>query len=480
MGTHISRVKSVDLDSWTDEQLQSVLMWGNARANKYWEAKLAPGHVPSEGKIENFIRTKYEAKRWVMDGPIPDPATLDADEDDDVPLNLVKEKQAIARANSLRGGGVASPVGPSQVRRAPQPDLYANDASQHRSSSGPPLARQNQVSSAPPPPQQQKAQKPADSLLGLDFFGTDTQPAPVRPSSAAPSSGVPGQSRPDLKQSILSLYASAPKTQATQHQNRSSVSSVVSGGAPSNSMGGLDDFAGLSFTSTTSPPPQQPQPQSQNAFSSLGSLANHRSPPPTSPPTQAFGGGFFDVRPQKPAAQPSYSHSRQKSSNSGFGAFDSAPAASPPAKSSSSGMNDLFDFATPTTSAAPPKPVTSPQPSSVFNLTKTQPAPKATPAPAATSTSQWDSNFDAFGTTNAWGAATSPQPTTQTTISASTNDFGWGSSTTSAVTSPKLSSTGGGFGQTSGGFGQSGGGFGQSSGSFGDRKSTRLNSSHWE
>ena len=64
MGTHISRVKSVDLDAWTDDQLQSVLKWGNARANKsvsarkktgydlmiyrYWEAKLAVGHVPSE------------------------------------------------------------------------------------------------------------------------------------------------------------------------------------------------------------------------------------------------------------------------------------------------------------------------------------------------------------------------------------------------------------------------------------------------
>ena len=67
MGTHISRVKSVDLDAWTDEQLQSVLRWGNARANKfvpqarinskrlieyrYWEAKLAPGHVPSEAQV---------------------------------------------------------------------------------------------------------------------------------------------------------------------------------------------------------------------------------------------------------------------------------------------------------------------------------------------------------------------------------------------------------------------------------------------
>ena len=35
MGTHISRVKSVDLDSWTDEQTQSMLRWGNARANRY-------------------------------------------------------------------------------------------------------------------------------------------------------------------------------------------------------------------------------------------------------------------------------------------------------------------------------------------------------------------------------------------------------------------------------------------------------------
>ena len=35
-------------------------------------------------KIENFIRTKYDSKRWVMDGPIPDPATLDAEGDDEV------------------------------------------------------------------------------------------------------------------------------------------------------------------------------------------------------------------------------------------------------------------------------------------------------------------------------------------------------------------------------------------------------------
>lgn len=34
-------------------------------------------------KIENFIRTKYDSKRWVMDGGIPDPATLDEEGDDE-------------------------------------------------------------------------------------------------------------------------------------------------------------------------------------------------------------------------------------------------------------------------------------------------------------------------------------------------------------------------------------------------------------
>jgi hypothetical protein len=45
------------------------------------KASLLTSYVYS--KIENFIRTKYETKRWVMDGGMPDPSTLD-DGDDDV------------------------------------------------------------------------------------------------------------------------------------------------------------------------------------------------------------------------------------------------------------------------------------------------------------------------------------------------------------------------------------------------------------
>ena len=35
-----------------------------------------------DSKIENFIRTKYDSKRWVMDGGMPDPSTLEAGDDD--------------------------------------------------------------------------------------------------------------------------------------------------------------------------------------------------------------------------------------------------------------------------------------------------------------------------------------------------------------------------------------------------------------
>ncbi|OBW63782.1 MAG: Uncharacterized protein AUREO_061510 [Aureobasidium pullulans] len=221
MGTHISRVKSVDLDSWTDEQLQSMLKWGNTRANKYWEAKLAPGHVPAEAKIENFIRTKYDSKRWTMDGPIPDPSTLGGEGgDEDVPLSVVQEKAKLDRSASLRNASMSSgPAAPTAPRAvAPVIDLFGDDPTPARASTAEPSIASR------PPPQQQKApaappkqNRPGDSLLGLDFFGTSQSAPPARPASAASGAATPGSNpRSDLKQSILSLYASAPKPAPVQ------------------------------------------------------------------------------------------------------------------------------------------------------------------------------------------------------------------------------------------------------------------------
>lgn len=464
MGTHISRVKSVDLDSWTDEQLQSVLRWGNARANKYWEAKLAPGHVPSEAKIENFIRTKYESKRWTMEGPIPDPATLDAEGDDDVPLSLVKEKHALDRTSSQRVTSV-QPAGPSQVRRAQQPDLFAEDNGPSRANTTSPSVSKLAPKTEAAAPRQTK---PVDSLLGLDFFGTSQALPANRPASAAATPGPAGQSRPDLKQSILSLYASVPKPQPSQqHQHAPSASfGGLQSPPPQHSQapfGGLNDaFSGLSFGGPTSPPLQQnPKP---SAFSGLGNIANHRSTPSqvTSPAANHAGGSFFDAKPtakiSTPLSAPSQPplHSRAFSSSSGFGAFGSAssPVHTAPA-AINSGLGDLFDFggAAPSASATKPLPTSPPaQTSSVFNLNR-QPSIQSstTRAPAPTS-SGWGSNTDAWGSNDAWSTSdmAPAKPTAAPPLQTSSNDFGWGSGNGSLANQSIVPGGSGGFSTSNG------------------------------
>lgn len=446
MGTHISRVKSVDLDAWTDEQLQSILNWGNARANKYWEAKLAPGHVPSEAKIENFIRTKYELKRWVMEGPMPDPSTLDAEADDDVPLSVVKEKQNVDRRESLRKASVGQTAAP-QPLAAPPADLIGADPAPApaplRASSTGPTAMKIPPKSDPAPP---KATSTKDSLLGLDFLGTEPA-APPRPASTTgtPSSG--GQSRPDLKQSILSLYATAPRPQPLPQQASHSHSGSMSGmSSPTgmsqtqNSFGGLNDaFSNLSFASSSSPKPPQ-----NDAFSSLGTFTSPRPAAQSSSSTFSglSGGSFFDSKP----ATSTHQQKRSIGSTSGWGSVTSPAAAPKPAAApASAALGDLFDFSSPSAPSAAPAPQTAftsttttntTTSTSVFNLSSNQPKPSQ---PAATSAAASNtlgsvgslstgnfSNADVWGG-NAWATPEAPKadPAPPKPTTTATNDFGW-------------------------------------------------------
>ncbi|KAF2624492.1 ArfGap-domain-containing protein [Macroventuria anomochaeta] len=470
MGTHISKVKSVDLDTWTDEQLQSVLKWGNARANKYWEAKLAPGHVPSEAKIENFIRTKYESKRWVMDGPMPDPSTLGED-DDDMPLSKVQEKIQVERSASQRlaGNAAASRPPPPQAKPAPVIDLFGDATpAPPRSSTGPPAAtRAPPLKADPAPPKQTKA---GDSLLGLDFLGGSSAP-PARPSSTGPAGASAAPSRPDLKQSILSLYASGPKPaaqpQPQQHARQESfggLASPQSQTSPTHSaFGGMNDaFGSLSFNAAPAPKP--------SPFSGLDAFSSTKSPASTSSSTMFGGGGnFFDSKPKPPPTQ-----NRTTSPLSGLGNFSSlnAPAPSKPAAPSSSmggmgGMGDLLDLSMPSAPAPAPQqtfsPVAAPPPApSAFNLS--QPA-----APAASKPSQPAVNYgnmDAWGSNDAWSSSAPSQRAAPaaTTSHAPAKSPGWGGDddfggwssaapTTTTTTTTTTTSTATSANKPAGGFG---------------------------
>jgi stromal membrane-associated protein len=474
MGTHISKVKSVDLDSWTDEQMASMLKWGNGRANKYWEHKLAEGHVPNEAKIENFIRTKYDSKRWVMDGPMPDPSTLDdGAADDDVPLNVVqqqvKERERSASVRNGQGSGTVPGPPRAQQQQQPQMDLFG-DMSEPAAQPARPSTTEPSFSRPPPPKAPlaaPKQTKPGESLLGLDFFGGAQSAPPARPSSTGPNAASLGRS--DLKQSILSLYASKPAAPPAQPAANafSGMSSPLASPtlqqpqSNAQALGSLGDaFGSLSFSS----PPAQAKAA---PFSNFAAPSGHSRQASGQQKTSTLSGGsFFDAKPTplpkqtSPLTSPPIQSRQQRDSfGADFGDFSSASpvtlsaAKSPPPPAASS-MGDLFDMnaapAPPTMSTNKPPPIQAAN-FSAFNLSQQQQPPPAPSAPKAApttsvsnfaSTNVWDSN-DAWATPDpepvretkqpAPQAAKSPssvasfKPTTTTAaVSTSGFDSGWG------------------------------------------------------
>ncbi|KAI8084536.1 uncharacterized protein BX664DRAFT_337206 [Halteromyces radiatus] len=77
LGVHISKVKSVDLDTWLPDQVESMQKWGNLRANSYWEARMMNQQGMKDiNNMDSWIRMKYEQKQWVLTEIVPDPATI--------------------------------------------------------------------------------------------------------------------------------------------------------------------------------------------------------------------------------------------------------------------------------------------------------------------------------------------------------------------------------------------------------------------
>ncbi|XP_069752023.1 stromal membrane-associated protein 2-like isoform X1 [Narcine bancroftii] len=70
LGVHISKVKSVTLDQWTPEQIQSIQEMGNAKARILYEAYLPDDFKRPQTNlaVESFIRDKYEKKKYFNKG----------------------------------------------------------------------------------------------------------------------------------------------------------------------------------------------------------------------------------------------------------------------------------------------------------------------------------------------------------------------------------------------------------------------------
>nr|CAD7404347.1 unnamed protein product [Timema poppensis] len=73
LGVHISKVKSVNLDTWTPEQVVSLQQMGNSRARAVYEANLPDNfrRPQTDSSLEAFVRAKYEQKKYIAREWVP-------------------------------------------------------------------------------------------------------------------------------------------------------------------------------------------------------------------------------------------------------------------------------------------------------------------------------------------------------------------------------------------------------------------------
>jgi len=73
LGVHISKVKSVNLDSWTPHQTACMQIMGNSKARAVYEANVPEGfrRPQADSPLDVFIRAKYEKKKYIAREWIP-------------------------------------------------------------------------------------------------------------------------------------------------------------------------------------------------------------------------------------------------------------------------------------------------------------------------------------------------------------------------------------------------------------------------
>lgn len=115
LGVHISQVRSVSLDSWTQKQLNRMKEVGNSRSNAYYEANLPGGFQrPSNtetANLERFIRRKYEQRLYAESEISP----LDKEN-----KSKTSEKSTDGEYQKPSGKNFLSPSSAVRVNRVPQ------------------------------------------------------------------------------------------------------------------------------------------------------------------------------------------------------------------------------------------------------------------------------------------------------------------------------------------------------------------------
>ncbi|XP_063629354.1 stromal membrane-associated protein 1 [Cydia splendana] len=237
LGVHISKVKSVNLDSWTPEQVVSLQQMGNSRARAVYEANLPDSfrRPQNDSSLEAFIRAKYEQKKYIAKEWVPpNPPKVNWDKEIDEEMERQKRKK---KSTSSGLGPLPAPTNDKKYNKS---DVIPS-IPKPKSSVSPKLGRSTPTAQAEPP-------KPTSSadLLGLDTSKPEAKQDDIFSSFfSAPQEPIepPKEVKPDLKteeenffkqpaptekeknkltkDSILALYSKTPSNLGSQFNQQS-------------------------------------------------------------------------------------------------------------------------------------------------------------------------------------------------------------------------------------------------------------------
>ncbi|RDY10683.1 putative ADP-ribosylation factor GTPase-activating protein AGD5 [Mucuna pruriens] len=265
LGVHISKVRSATLDTWLPEQVAFIQSMGNEKANSYWEAEL-PTNYDRVG-IENFIRAKYEDKRWAA-----------RDEKPKSPSRFREEKSPSHVQKPVERGGhsyAAVSENTFEGRKKIQPSnaIPATRISVPAPPKGPelviPVAKPQYVEKlepVAPPPQAETSKQITDMTPKVDF-ATDLFDMLSMDGPNEKGSGAADATADDNNWAAATEASTARKTDATK-----AVESTPQ------STSGIEDLFKDSPSVTPSLTPEKPQKDVKNDIMSLFEKTDMVSP----------------------------------------------------------------------------------------------------------------------------------------------------------------------------------------------------------
>jgi Putative GTPase activating protein for Arf len=191
LGTHISKMRSITLDTVLPEEARFLINMSNELANRWWEAQLDSTDKTAAKASPTFIESKYTLRKWAL-------------QDDAVP---VPSRETVPDSHPWCQASTSSAPGPAPAAVAPaacQPSPAARAAAPAGTAAPAARVAVPQGRHATPPPARlpaapvpTRAPAPAPESSLIDF-GEDSPRAHARPASspvqhADPFSGASAQ-----------------------------------------------------------------------------------------------------------------------------------------------------------------------------------------------------------------------------------------------------------------------------------------------